>query len=149
MNTDEMFCPQVQHFTINTLKYTKFDWILVYWFLSPEAIRIKDYLNMYLQQTITMLGVFQLVCSHQNVKMILWIQKKMHLKDIHAQSMETQTTLPHLPSNTLQSTSVIYWNFYTYLVTVCLAPQICSTCSSSTKSQPTLFCLLHLLKPGN
>lgn len=61
-----MFCPQVQHFTINTLKYTKTDEILVYWFVSPEAIRVKDYWNKCLQQTLHYYAWYVSACVFQS-----------------------------------------------------------------------------------
>jgi len=47
-----MFCPQVQHFAVKSLKYAKFGDMLLYYFVSPEAIRVKDDLNVCLHQTI-------------------------------------------------------------------------------------------------
>lgn len=97
-----MFCPQVQRFTINTLKYIKFSEILVYYFVSPEAIRIKDHLNVCLHQTIHYCAWYVSACLlSSKYKDDFVKRKKKALKGyIRTKYGDAQITPPHLPLNT-------------------------------------------------
>lgn len=69
----------------------RFGEILVYYFVSPEVIRIKADLNICLHQTIHYYAWYASACLFASKYKDDCEQKKKHLnwKDIYAQSMET------------------------------------------------------------